>query len=88
MIRRWRLWEPSCTEDGQGVVIPSAQLLIASIARADNKSNELFEKHIRPVLIEECQRCHGEKKQQGVIGFARLLDAEARGDRDEEQQRR
>ena len=28
---------------------------------------ELFEKHIRPTLIEQCIRCHGPKKQQGGL---------------------
>jgi CHASE2 domain-containing sensor protein len=32
IIRRWRLWEPACTEDGRPVVVPSIQLLAAAIA--------------------------------------------------------
>ncbi len=31
------------------------------------KSEELFEKHIRPTLIEHCERCHGQKKQQSGL---------------------
>ena len=27
----------------------------------------LFEKHVRPTLIDQCIRCHGEKKQQGGL---------------------
>ena len=33
-IRRWRLWEPACTEDDKPVVVPSIQLLVAAIVRA------------------------------------------------------
>jgi CHASE2 domain-containing sensor protein len=32
VIRRWRLWEPACTEDGRPVIVPSIQLLAAAIA--------------------------------------------------------
>lgn len=28
---------------------------------------EHFEKHIRPTLIEHCERCHGQEKQQGGL---------------------
>ena len=34
---------------------------------SDLKSQELFEKHIRPTLIEHCERCHGQEKQQGGL---------------------
>src|SRR5262249_35825673 len=30
-------------------------------------SEELFEKRVRPVLIEHCVRCHGPKKQMGGL---------------------
>src|SRR5262245_15277751 len=33
-------------------------------ARADD---EFFEKQIRPILVERCQRCHGDKKQEGDL---------------------
>src|SRR3954452_21083618 len=28
---------------------------------------EFFEKHIRPVLVSECQKCHGADKQKGGL---------------------
>jgi hypothetical protein len=28
---------------------------------------EHFERHVRPILIEACQKCHGEKKQEGDL---------------------
>lgn len=42
---------------------------------------EYFEKHIRPVLVERCYRCHSkdaEKVKGGLAGFARGVD-EGRG---------
>ncbi len=34
---------------------------------------EYFEQHVRPVLVERCQKCHGEEKQKGGL----RLDAAA-----------
>jgi len=28
---------------------------------------QFFESKIRPILVENCQRCHGEKKQNGSL---------------------
>lgn len=36
-------------------------------ATVDPVGLELFEKHVRPTLVEQCIRCHGEKKQQGGL---------------------
>jgi cytochrome c553 len=36
----------------------------SSVARADE---EFFEKQIRPLLVEHCQSCHGDKKQEGGL---------------------
>jgi len=38
----------------------------ASLAHAD-PNDEFFEKQIRPLLVEHCQSCHGEKKQEGGL---------------------
>ncbi len=39
---------------------------IASVKSAD-AGLELFEKQIRPVFVETCGKCHGEKKQKGGL---------------------
>ena len=36
-------------------------------AQDQTKALELFEKHIRPTLLDQCIRCHGPKKQQGGL---------------------
>src|SRR5947209_7997570 len=47
-------------------------LLLAPAARAaDAKPGaddiEFFEKHVRPLLVENCQGCHGPAKQRGGL---------------------
>ena len=45
-------------------------ILVMAFASADDrveKATELFEKHVRPTLIDQCIRCHGPKKQQGGL---------------------
>src|SRR4051794_25223871 len=45
-------------------------LLILAAARAsadDEPGVAFFESKIRPVLVEQCQKCHGEKKQRGGL---------------------
>lgn len=36
-------------------------------AAADSPGIEFFEKRVRPVLVERCYECHGEKKQKGGL---------------------
>ena len=36
-------------------------------AGPDPHAAELFEKHVRPVLVERCQKCHGAEKQKGGL---------------------
>ena len=38
-----------------------------SLAAASVESHALFEAKIRPLFIEHCQKCHGEKKQEGGL---------------------
>ncbi len=51
----------------------ACMITFASFAQAtfadENRSEaiELFEKSIRPVLVEECQRCHGKQKQRASL---------------------
>jgi len=43
-------------------------LLVSShLAAKDSVGDEFFERDIRPILVEKCQSCHGEKKSQGGL---------------------
>jgi len=37
------------------------------IKPANPAAIEYFEKHVRPILVEHCVKCHGEKKQNGAL---------------------
>ena len=41
--------------------------LLAVTGRAADPKTEFFETKIRPVLVEQCLSCHGEKKQSGGL---------------------
>ncbi len=43
-----------------------AALLLSPAARADEQT-EFFEKRIRPVLLDHCLKCHGEKKSENNL---------------------
>ncbi|HET6327027.1 MAG TPA: PSD1 and planctomycete cytochrome C domain-containing protein [Planctomycetaceae bacterium] len=46
--------------------------LVASSARAESPgaaSVEFFEKRVRPVLVEKCQRCHGQQSPKGGLSL-------------------
>jgi Protein of unknown function (DUF1553)/Protein of unknown function (DUF1549)/Planctomycete cytochrome C len=47
----------------------------------DVREVEFFEKQIRPILVERCQWCHGEKKQQGGLRLTSREAALKGGDR-------
>lgn len=47
---------------------------------ADDKAMELFEKEIRPALVQHCVRCHGEKKMQGGLRLDSREGWQAGGD--------
>ncbi len=36
-------------------------------SKAEQRASEIFEKQIRPALLEHCIRCHGEEKQKGGL---------------------
>ena len=36
-------------------------------AQDSSKAVEFFEKEIRPLLVDKCQSCHGEKKKEGGL---------------------
>ncbi|MBN9121404.1 MAG: PSD1 domain-containing protein [Planctomycetes bacterium] len=51
-----------------------APFVLAAPARAaEPVDNDYFEKRVRPVLVQHCVSCHGEKKQKGEL----RLDAKA-----------
>ena len=66
---------PSPRKPGNGAKPPglrAACLLawmfaFATGAQAGNPSDDFFEQKIRPLLTEQCLKCHGEKKQQGGL---------------------
>jgi hypothetical protein len=52
-----------------------ATFAIGSTARAQTPAaEEFFEKEVRPLLVEQCQKCHGDKKPKGGL---RLTSREA-----------
>lgn len=54
----------------------SAPAVARSDEAADREGLQLFESQVRPILIDRCQRCHGEEKQKGdlrVDSLAHLL---------------
>lgn len=42
-------------------------LLLGSTAAADDAALDLFEKSVRPVLVDTCLKCHGAAKQEGKL---------------------
>jgi hypothetical protein len=52
----------------------------AAAARAEDAGVEFFEKKIRPVLVESCYECHGEKKQKGGLRLDSKAGWEKGGD--------
>ena len=40
---------------------------LPAVAEESPQAEELFEKQIRPLLVEHCQKCHGAKKQEGEL---------------------
>lgn len=47
--------------------------LVVSVAAGASDDVEAFEKEVRPILVENCQSCHGAEKQKGSL----RLDARA-----------
>ncbi len=61
---------PTCLGAFAGLVLalaPSTRVAAAPPAVASPQTAEFFEKHVRPVLAEQCYSCHGDKKQRGGL---------------------
>ena len=44
-------------------------LLAASEVRADSTADEFFEKDVRPLLVNRCQKCHSDKDAKGGLNL-------------------
>ena len=44
-----------------------ATILLSSICPSSNADEKLFEEHIRPLLIDDCIKCHGPDRQEGSL---------------------
>ncbi len=49
------------------ILLLGASVGLADLPAQDPAGVEFFEKKIRPILVERCQSCHGEKKQKGDL---------------------
>src|SRR5262245_31412685 len=49
-----------------------------AVRTADSRQTEFFEKEIRPILVERCQSCHGDKMHKGGLRLT-SRDAALRG---------
>ena len=77
---------PNSMQIGGVLLVLWSLLAGSSVAVADEtvqatpEAAELFEKHIRPLFIRECQRCHGAEKQQGNLRLDSAAGWQAGGD--------
>jgi Protein of unknown function (DUF1553)/Protein of unknown function (DUF1549)/Planctomycete cytochrome C len=49
------------------IVVLWGILIVPRIVHGDEHNDELFERFVRPLLIEHCQQCHDEKKQESGL---------------------
>ncbi|MBL8797186.1 MAG: PSD1 domain-containing protein, partial [Planctomycetia bacterium] len=70
-------------------LLPCAVVLLASFgataraaepAKLDPAQVEYFEKHVRPVLVEHCLKCHGPEKQKGGLRLDSAAATKSGGD--------
>src|SRR5690348_13057341 len=68
------------------IVIVSIALTAAKLAGADAPPDippadlEFFESKVRPILVEHCYECHGDKKQKGGLRLDSRPGWQAGGD--------
>ncbi len=60
--------------------IALAGLLHPVLSMADAEGDQFFEKQVRPILVQRCQECHGEKKQKGGLRTDSLAHLKSGGD--------
>ena len=60
------------------LILCSASSLMA--AEPSREDLELFEKRVRPLLVDNCHKCHGEKQQKGGLRLDSLAAALKGGD--------
>lgn len=65
-LKRWGMWL------ALGVVWATSAELIAQTGAPDQDA--FFEKSVRPLLVERCLGCHGEKEQKGGLRLDHLSD--------------
>jgi len=41
--------------------------IMVMVLAAPARASDDFEKHVRPLLVEKCQSCHGAEKQKGGL---------------------
>src|SRR5438132_11033454 len=49
------------------LLVPPCMLVLVASAHADPEALAFFESKIRPILVEQCYTCHGEKKQKSGL---------------------
>src|SRR5262245_22866429 len=52
---------------GGAAVVAALTVSLAAAAEPSADDVEFFEKLVRPVLVETCQKCHGDRKQEGGL---------------------
>src|SRR5262245_42151702 len=62
---RWRPFLPTALAALMTAALPLASPAMADGAPPDQL--EFFEKHIRPILVDKCVKCHGGEKTKGGL---------------------
>ena len=78
----WRMAERSVNSlDEAGMKAMRYVVLIALLASTTAQADDdFFEKQIRPLLVEHCFECHGDKKQEGGLRLISRRGAITGGD--------
>ncbi|MDG2126624.1 MAG: PSD1 and planctomycete cytochrome C domain-containing protein [Fuerstiella sp.] len=51
----------------QHLILQLTVLAVTTLSCRADEQNDLFERTIRPILVEQCSACHGDKKQSGEL---------------------